>query len=111
MTIINYIIYAAEANAAEMTDPGILGLITTFLPILLIFGVMYLIMIRPQRKKEKALREQLSQLKVGDHVVTIGGIVGKVASIKDDTITVESGHEKENVKIRVQRWAIKSVNE
>ncbi len=76
--------------------------------LVLMFGFMYLIIILPQRRREKKTREMLNAMKVGEEVVTIGGIMGKVINIKDEEITIESGVEK--TKIKVKRWAIKEVH-
>ena len=75
--------------------------------LVLMFGFMYLIIILPQRRREKKTREMLNAMKVGEEVVTIGGVMGKVINIKDDEITIESGVER--TKIKVKRWAIKEV--
>ncbi|MCK9251324.1 MAG: preprotein translocase subunit YajC [Clostridiaceae bacterium] len=66
---------------------SILGLV---LPLALMFGLMYLLLIRPQKKKEKKLREQINSMIVGDNVVTIGGIVGRVVNLKDDEVTIST---------------------
>lgn len=65
-----------------------MGTLTMLLPLALMFVVMYFLMIRPQKNKEKKLREQISQMRVGDTVMTIGGIVGRVASLTDDEVTI-----------------------
>ncbi len=82
----------------------IIGLV---LPMALVFGLMYLMLILPQKKKEKKTKAMLDSLQVGWKVTTIGGIVGKIINIKDDEIYVESGVEKS--KILVKRWAVKDV--
>jgi preprotein translocase subunit YajC len=69
----------------------------------LIFGVMYFFMIRPQRKQQKELQNFRDSLKKGDKVVTIGGIFGTVAEIKEDSVLVEVDN---GVKIRVSKQAI-----
>ena len=75
---------------------------------LVIFGlVMYFMIIRPQKKREKELKEKMSSLRIGDQVVTIGGIVGKVANIKDDEITVSTSVA--NTLITFQKTAISTV--
>ena len=71
--------------------------------------VMYFVMIRPQRKKDKAVKDMLAALKPGDRICTIGGIYGTIASIKDETITLYVGAQK--TQIVVARWAIRSVEE
>ena len=58
--------------------------------LVLMFVVFYFILIRPQRKREKELKEEVSKLSVGDRVVTIGGLVGFVANIKDNEITIST---------------------
>jgi preprotein translocase subunit YajC len=70
---------------------SILGLVV---PMALLFGLMYLLMIRPQKKKEKKLREQIAAMVVGDNVVTIGGVVGQIVNIKDDEVTVSTSVAK-----------------
>jgi preprotein translocase subunit YajC len=76
------------------------------LPLILLV-VFYFLLIAPQRKKEKQIREMRAGLKEGDEVVTIGGVMGKITSIKDDVITVEVGADK--VKLKFARWAIGNV--
>lgn len=69
--------------------------------------VFYFVLIRPQQKKDKKIREMRSNLKIGDEVVTIGGIYGKIIKIKDDIITIEVGSDK--TKLSMTRWAIGTV--
>ena len=78
------------------------------LMIVALFAVMYFLMIRPQRKQEKAMAEMKNNLEVGDEITTIGGIIGEVISIKGETVVIESGHNK--TRIRILRDAIKSVD-
>ena len=77
------------------------------LPMGLVFGLMYVMLIRPQKKKEKKTKELLNSLQVGWSVTTIGGICGKIVNIKDDELTIESGIERS--KILIKRWAVKDV--
>ena len=72
-----------------------------------LFTIMYFMLIRPQKKKEKLKREMQNSIKVGEEVVTIGGIMGKVINIKDDEITIETSVERTQIKIF--RYAIDSV--
>lgn len=69
--------------------------------------VFYFILIRPQQKKGKEVREMRSSLKVGDEIITIGGIYGKIIKIKDDIITIEVGTDK--TKLSTTRWAIGAI--
>jgi preprotein translocase subunit YajC len=74
-----------------------------FAPMLLIIGVMYLLVLRPQMKKQKETQKMLSELKKGDDVVTTGGIIGRISGIKDDEVTLSI---QEGVRMRVLRSAI-----
>ena len=71
--------------------------------------VFYFLLIRPQKKKDKKVKEMLAALKNGDRVCTIGGIYGTITSIKDDTIELSVG--RDNVKLVFARWAIRNVEE
>ena len=77
---------------------------TGIIMIVLLFAVFYFLLIRPENKKKKKLQQMRSALQVGDQITTIGGMVGKVVSIKDDMITFETGEDR--VRIQVMRWAI-----
>ena len=78
-----------------------------FVPMILIFGIMYFLMIRPQQKKLKEHQTMLEGLRRGDQVVTQGGIIGKVSKVKEDgEIELEIA---ENVKVRVVRSTIATV--
>ena len=98
---------AAEGDAAAAG--GVASLLSMFLPMILIFGVFWFMLIRPQRKKDKQVKEMLNNLKAGDRICTIGGIYGTITGIKDDTITLSVG--KDNMNMVVARWAIRSVEE
>ena len=101
---------AADAAAQQAAGPA--QLIASFLPLILIFVVMYLLMIRPQKKKEKALREKISKMKVGDKAVSIGGIVGKISKIKDDFVILETGNigtQDQKSYIKLEKSAIRDV--
>jgi preprotein translocase subunit YajC len=69
--------------------------------------IFYFFAIRPQRKKEKEIKEMRSSLRVGDEVITIGGIMGKIIKLKDDYVTLEIGSAK--TKLDITRWAVGSV--
>jgi len=99
----------AGAGAAEATEGNLIGSILGFAPMILIVVVFYFMLIRPQRKKDKAVKSMLAALKVGDRVCTIGGVYGTVSSIRDDIITLTVGPEK--TKITYARWGIRSVED
>jgi len=77
--------------------------------LLLMFVIFYFLLIRPQQKKDKKIREMRSNLKEGNQVITIGGIYGKIINIHEDILTVEVGSDK--VKLKFGRWAIAEVIE
>lgn len=103
---------AAAADAAaegEMVANPVVALLTTMLPMILIFVVFWFMLIRPQRKKDKQVKEMLNNLKAGDRVCTIGGIYGTIVGIKDDTVTLSVG--RDNLSMVIARWGIRSVEE
>ena len=98
---------AVEGEAAQ--GSMVAALATTFLPLVLIFVVFWFMLIRPQRKKDKQVKEMLNNLKAGDRICTIGGIYGTITGIKDDTVTLSVG--RDNLTMVVARWGIRSVEE
>jgi preprotein translocase subunit YajC len=92
---------AAPAAAGAPSNP-----ILTFLPIIVLFGVFYFLMIRPQMKRQKELRTMLSALAKGDEVVTNGGIAGRIDEVGETFITVEIAT---NVLVKVQKGSISQV--
>ena len=74
-----------------------------FAPYIVIIGVFYFLMIRPQARKAKLHQQMLGQLKKGDDVITTGGLIGKISGIKDDEITLQV---QEGVRVRVIRSAV-----
>lgn len=96
------------------TQQGSLGasLVGMLLPLVLMGVIFYFMLIRPQRKKDKKVKEMLDNLKSGDRVTTIGGIYGTIVSIKDDTITLAVGQKNaQPYEMTVARWAIRNVEE
>lgn len=93
--------YAQDAS-------GLLGNATQFLPLLLIFGVFYFLLIRPQQTRQKQTRAMLAALRRGDRVVTAGGILGTVQRVKEgsDEVEVEIAS---NVRVTVLRDTISTV--
>lgn len=93
--------------STEASAGGIGGLLITFLPMIVIIGFMYLILYLPQKKQDKKDAEMRASIEIGDEVVTIGGIIGHVQAIKDDSFVLETTSDR--VKIRMRRTAIASV--
>ena len=79
------------------------GGIVSFLPLIFILGIFYLIVFLPARRRQKKLQEMISNLKAGDKVVTSGGIYGTIVGFKDDRIQLRVA---ENVKIELSRNAV-----
>ena len=74
--------------------------------IVAMLAIMYFMLIRPENKKKKAAEEMRSSLKVGDVITTIGGIVGTICAVKEQTIVMETGADR--VRIEFTKWAISS---
>jgi preprotein translocase subunit YajC len=92
------------AQAAAPAAPG--NPFVTFLPLLVLFGVFYFLMIRPQMKRQKETRNMIAALAKGDEVVTTGGIAGRVEEMGESYLTVEIAP---NVLVKVQKGAISQV--
>lgn len=92
---------------AQAAGGGAASAFTSFVPLILIFAIMYFLLIRPQQKKLKEHRTMVDALRRGDMVVTQGGVIGKIAKVKDDgEVEVEIA---EGVKVRVLRATIANV--
>lgn len=83
------------------------GRLVQLLPLVLLVVIMYFLIFRPQKKKEKELNAMRAALKVGDSIISIGGICGKVVKVKEDTVVIQVGADK--VKFELTRWAISQV--
>lgn len=79
----------------------------SFAPLILIVVVMYFLLIRPQKKREKAVNTMRSNLRVGDEIITIGGICGKVVKTKEESIVIQVGADK--LKFEMMRWSISKI--
>ena len=89
------------------------GLAPMIVWFVVIFGLMYFMMIRPQKKQQKEMQKMLDSMEVGDKIVTIGGICGKVVKIKDDKVWISTGKVTENEQkscITFEKSAIKTVD-
>jgi len=87
--------------------PGGAGGFSVMIPLLLLVPLMYLLMIRPQQKRQKQWQQMLADIKAGDRVTTAGGIRGIILSIKDDSIIVRVAPD--NLKLEIAKSAIASV--
>ena len=82
-------------------------LVYNLLPFAAILVFFYFALIKPQKKKEQKMQDMRNSIKPGDKIITIGGIVGRVANIKEDSIVIESTGD--NSKIEIMKWGINSV--
>ena len=92
-----YNLIALQAGAAGADYSGIIMIVA-------MIAIFYFLMIRPQQKKDKEDRAMRENLEIGDEIVTIGGIVGLVVSIKEDTVVIETGSDRS--KVRIAKWAV-----
>lgn len=108
MKLFSLVADTTTTTAAGEGSPtsGILGLLTTFLPLILIVVLMYFMMIRPQKKQQKKEQEMRNNIRVGDEITTIGGICGRVVTVKEDTLVIETGANCN--KMVIKKWALQS---
>ena len=90
-------------------DNKTMQVVYQILPFIILIAIMYFMLIRPQKKKDKEIASMRAGLKLGDTIVTIGGIVGKIVKIKDDSLTIQVGSEK--TKMEIMKWAVSTVLE
>ncbi|HEX9543729.1 MAG TPA: preprotein translocase subunit YajC [Pyrinomonadaceae bacterium] len=87
---------------------GGLGALGGLLPMLLIIGVFYVLLIRPQQKRQKELQQTIAQLKTGDRVVTTGGIIGTITTVRDTSFLIRSA---EKTILEIARSAVAGIDE
>ena len=85
-------------------DPAAAGGSSMIMMIVLMFAVFYFLIISPENKKKKKTEEMRNSLTLGDEIVTIGGMTGKLVQITEDTVTFETGEDR--VRIQIKKWAI-----
>jgi len=102
--VTHFLIGLAQAAPAGGGGGGLLQ--TPLVPMVIIVGIFYFLLIRPNAKKQKELQKMLSELKKGDDVSTQGGIIGKITGLKDNEVTLQV---QEGVRIRFLRSAITGV--
>ncbi|MFR8011441.1 MAG: preprotein translocase subunit YajC [Clostridia bacterium] len=73
-----------------------------------LFAIMYFVMIRPQKKQQKKDQEMRNALQIGDEITTIGGIMGRVVTFKEDSLIIETGADRN--KMKITRWAVQTNN-
>jgi preprotein translocase subunit YajC len=85
-----------------------LGALGGFLPMLLIIGVFYMLLIRPQQKRQRELQETIAQLKIGDTVVTTGGVIGTITTVRDSSFFIRSADKS---ILEISRSAVAGLKE
>ena len=101
-------LFLAQTTTPAGEPGGITAILASLALFILMIAVMYFLLIRPQRKKDKENKQMLASLVVGDNITTIGGICGKIVAVRDDILTIEVGADK--VKLVFERWAIRDVD-
>ncbi len=104
----NALITLAEGTTNNTQQGGWQNWLVTGLMLVGVLVVGYFFIIRPQKKQEKEATALRNSLQVGDEVTTIGGIIGKIVSVKDETVTIETSHDR--TKMRLLKSAIRSVD-
>ena len=87
---------------------GGLGALTGFVPMLLIIGVFYMLLIRPQQKRQRELQQTIAQLKAGDRVVTTGGVIGIITTVRDTSFLIRSADKS---ILEISRSAVAGIEE
>lgn len=94
---------ASSGTATQQASPAA-QLLTSIIPFAIALVLLYLLLLRPQQKREKQAQQMRENVRVGDEVCTAGGLVGIVIRVTEDTVVLETGGERS--KIRVKKWAI-----
>ena len=97
------LMFKADAAANAAANQG------SFFPIImlvLMFVLMYFIMIRPQKKKQKEEQKMRDDVRVGDQIITIGGIMGRVVTVREDSLVIDTGADRN--KLTIKKWALQA---
>lgn len=110
--------YNEEKSKGEMIMPfiftetaaagGTQSLIGTLFPFILVIVVFYFLMIRPENKKKKEVEQMRSNLKIGDNITTIGGVIGDICHLDDENLVIEVGADR--VRMEFAKWAVSTNN-
>ncbi len=103
MNLTSLIMLSSDSTATtSSSDTG--ALMASFIPMIILLVIFYFFLIRPQNKKEKETKAMRDSIQIGDEICTIGGIVGIVIRQTEDTVVIETGGERN--KLRIKKWAI-----
>ncbi len=95
-----------ELSTALLTEGGTGSMVTMILPFVVLIAVFYFLLIRPENKKKKEMAKMRSELSVGDQITTIGGIIGTICAVKEDSIVIETGADR--VRVEFAKWSVSS---
>lgn len=87
---------------------GSASMMSLLIPLVLMIALMYFLMIRPENKRKKQAEEMRNSLKKGDQITTIGGIIGKIVQVTDETIIIETSDDR--VRMELTKWAVSTNN-
>lgn len=93
---------------AEATTGSTGGNYSMIIMLVVMFGLMYFLMIRPQKKRQKEEQQMRDSIQVGDEITTIGGICGRVVTVKEDSYVIETGADRN--KMKITKWAVQANN-
>ncbi|NLJ15958.1 MAG: preprotein translocase subunit YajC [Clostridiales bacterium] len=105
MDLINNLVVATTSTG---TEGGLGSILSLLIPIVAMIAIFYFLILRPEKKRTKQMNDMLDNLQVADEVVTTGGIIGRVVSIKEDTVLLETGSDR--TKIRILKSSIAKNN-
>ncbi|NLN56322.1 MAG: preprotein translocase subunit YajC [Clostridiales bacterium] len=94
----------ADGNTASIGT-----ILLTFAPFVVLIGVFYFLVLRPQKKQQRETESMRSSIERGDVITTVGGIVGVVITVKDDDILIETSGDK--TRVQVKKWAVRSIEQ
>ena len=100
-------VFAEGATELSGANTGMGGMGMTVVYLIAMVAIFYFLLIRPQKKREKQQRMMLNEMRAGDEIITIGGVMGNIVSVKEDRVIIETGANK--TKLTFEKGAIKSV--
>lgn len=102
----NFVRFLAEPSADAASASGGGSLLGFLLPLIIMFAIFWFILIRPENKRKKEAEAMRNAVKVGDDIITIGGICGTVVNVKDERLVIETSADQ--VRLEITKWAISS---
>ena len=106
MNFISLLASSATSGASGTAQQG--NPFSMIIMMVALFAIMYFVMIRPQKKKQKEEQQMRDNIQIGDEITTIGGIMGRVVTVKEDSLIIETGADRN--KMKIARWAVSTNN-